>query len=78
MPYPPSNYTCHLSTASQQGCRAVGDSEGEIDAALSLHCRHHTRECCQEPIITLRGLAASGVERYFSEWPMVRERDGAQ
>eukprot|EP00965_Chrysotila_dentata_P075030 2478554-Pleurochrysis_carterae.AAC.1 len=40
----------------------------EINAALSLHCRHMTRECSQEPIITLRGLAATGIQRYFADW----------
>eukprot|EP00965_Chrysotila_dentata_P041252 1368818-Pleurochrysis_carterae.AAC.1 len=44
----------------------------EIDAALSLHCRYHTKEACQEPIVTLRGLSWSGVERYFADWPMDR------
>eukprot|EP00965_Chrysotila_dentata_P129081 4266955-Pleurochrysis_carterae.AAC.1 len=34
----------------------------EISAALSLHCRHQTRDCCQKPIMTLRGLSMSGVE----------------
>eukprot|EP00965_Chrysotila_dentata_P236542 6201377-Pleurochrysis_carterae.AAC.2 len=49
----------------------------EVDAALSLHCRHHTRECCQEPITTLRRLAVSRVERYFQGWPSVKKKDGA-
>eukprot|EP00965_Chrysotila_dentata_P112185 3708637-Pleurochrysis_carterae.AAC.1 len=42
----------------------------EISAALSLHCGHNTREACQEPIMTLRGLSVSGVERYFADWQM--------
>mmetsp|Transcript_5831 Transcript_5831/g.12742 ORF Transcript_5831/g.12742 Transcript_5831/m.12742 type:complete len:266 (-) Transcript_5831:3580-4377(-) len=41
----------------------------ELNALLSLHCRHMTKECSQEPIIRLRGLAASGIERYFEGWP---------
>eukprot|EP00965_Chrysotila_dentata_P117320 3877710-Pleurochrysis_carterae.AAC.1 len=41
----------------------------EVNASLSLHCRHSTKECSQEPVITLRGLSSSGINRYFSDWP---------
>jgi len=43
----------------------------EVNASLSMHCRFMTRECSQEPIITVRGLAASGVKRYFRPVPQL-------
>eukprot|EP00965_Chrysotila_dentata_P194218 6176233-Pleurochrysis_carterae.AAC.2 len=49
----------------------------KLDAALSLHCRYHTKECCQKPITAIRGLAMNGVKRYFQGWPMEKEEDGA-
>eukprot|EP00965_Chrysotila_dentata_P172330 5687703-Pleurochrysis_carterae.AAC.7 len=42
--------------------------QAEVNASLSLHCRHMTKECLQEPMVTLRGLAGSGIERYFCDW----------
>eukprot|EP00965_Chrysotila_dentata_P145086 4791000-Pleurochrysis_carterae.AAC.2 len=48
----------------------------EIDAAISNHCRHLTRKTCQEPIITLRGLSESGIQRYFEGWPVVLNQNG--
>eukprot|EP00965_Chrysotila_dentata_P099781 3297330-Pleurochrysis_carterae.AAC.1 len=43
--------------------------QAEINSSLSLHCRHMTKKCSQEPVLTLRGLSASGIERYFEGWP---------
>eukprot|EP00965_Chrysotila_dentata_P257311 6212847-Pleurochrysis_carterae.AAC.1 len=48
----------------------------EIDAAISNHCRHLTRETCQEPIKTLRGLSKSGIQRYSEGWPVVLNENG--
>eukprot|EP00965_Chrysotila_dentata_P062362 2066617-Pleurochrysis_carterae.AAC.1 len=45
-----------------------------MNAAFSLHCRHMTKECSQEPVLILRGLAGCGKDRYFQGWPSRSDR----